>query len=285
MTENPVRPLLRRDKAAIMGIINATPDSFSDGGQFNSIDRAVAHGLSLVEQGADILDIGGESTRPGAQKVGLQQELDRVIPVIEKLNSHTAVPISIDTYKPDVMREAIAVGAQMVNDVNGLRSPGAVEVVAVSGVIACVMHMQGQPEDMQSAPVYYDVIDDVIKFFEARIAVCQKAGIHKTDLLIDPGIGFGKTLAHNLSLLNAVPKIQRHLGVEMLIGVSRKSMIDKVLGRPIDERLPASLGLAVQAVINGAKFIRVHDVQATYDAVRIIERVRHWEKYHDENKK
>jgi dihydropteroate synthase len=257
-----------------MGVINTTPDSFSDGGDFIDAEAALRHGLALAEQGADILDIGGESTRPGAAKVGLQEELDRVIPVIELLSQSTGVPISIDTYKVDVMRAAIQAGASMVNDVNGLREGGAIDVVAEFQVPVCIMHMQGAPKDMQESPNYQSVVDDVIAFFDHRIKACRDAGISKTDIILDPGIGFGKTLQHNLQLLNNIDQIRQHQGCEMLIGVSRKSLIDKLLGRSVDQRLPASLGLAVQAVLNGAKIVRVHDVRETFDAVRMVEAVR-----------
>lgn len=257
-----------------MGVINTTPDSFSDGGYFIDSEAALLHGLALVEQGADILDIGGESTRPGAAKVSLQEELDRVIPVIELLNQSTCVPISIDTYKADVMRAAIQAGASMVNDVNGLRGEGAIDVVAECQVPVCLMHMQGSPIDMQNAPIYQSVVDEVTDFFNHRIQACCDAGISKMDIILDPGIGFGKTLQHNLQLLNSINKISQHHGCEMLIGVSRKSLIDMHLGRSVDKRLPASLGLAVQAALNGAKIVRVHDVRETFDAVRMVEAVR-----------
>lgn len=256
-----------------MGVINTTPDSFSDGGDFINPDVAVRHALKLVEQGADILDIGGESTRPGAPKVSLQEELDRVIPVIERLVDNTDKPISIDTYKPEVMRAAIIAGASMVNDVNGLKSQGAIEIVAEFSVPACIMHMQGKPADMQSNPSYRSVVEEVNQFFEERIRACIKAGIDKDDIILDPGIGFGKTLQHNLQLLNNTSEIKRQHACEILVGVSRKSLIEKLLGRPLEQRLAGSLGLAVQAVLNGAKIVRVHDVRETYDAVRMAEAV------------
>ena len=270
---NEIRPLLRRKKAAIMGIVNTTPDSFSDGGQFNDADTALKHCLSLIAQGADILDIGGESTRPGAEQVSLEQELDRVIPVIEKVRAETDTPISIDTYKPEVMRAAVVAGADMVNDINGLRSKGAIQVVAELKVPVCIMHMRDKPKTMQEAPEYGDVIDDVIKFLSTQVKLCKEHGINLEDIVVDPGIGFGKSLQHNLILLNNIDKIHEALSCEVLIGVSRKSMIDKLLDRQVDQRLSASLGLAVQSVLNGAKIIRVHDVQQTYDAVRSVEAV------------
>ncbi len=256
-----------------MGVVNVTPDSFSDGGRFSNADTAVSHALDLLDQGADILDIGGESTRPGAEKVALDQELERVIPVIEALVKCTDTPISIDTFKPDVMRAAISAGASMINDVNGLRAAGAVELVSEIKVPVCIMHMQGQPESMQVSPSYKSVVNDVEEFFKERLKTVSNAGIPRTDVILDPGIGFGKTLQHNLQLLNNVPRLKEATGCEVLIGVSRKSLIDKLLGRAVDQRLSASLGLAVQSVLNGAKIVRVHDVRETYDAVRAVEAV------------
>lgn len=277
MTENKVRPLLRRSSAAIMGIINLTPDSFSDGGQFRTVDDAVRHAQALVEQGADILDIGGESTRPGADEVSLQQELDRVIPVIEKLSNVLDTPLSIDTYKPTVMREAVAAGAQMINDVYGLRADGAMQAAAQLAVPVCMMHMQGEPKTMQSEPHYTDVVSEVMAFFQQRFSACQLANLPLDDVVLDPGIGFGKSLNHNCLLLKNVPDMISQTQCPILIGVSRKSLIGHQLGRAVDQRLPASLGLAVQAVINGAKIVRVHDVQQTFDAVRMVEAVQNAE--------
>jgi len=274
MSENSLRSLLKQDHALIMGVVNTTPDSFSDGGRFNDVDLAIQHALYLEQQGADILDIGGESTRPGADKVGLNQELDRVIPVIEALAAKTNAPISIDTYKPEVMQEAIRAGASMINDINGLRSGNAVAVVAKAGVPVCLMHMQGKPDSMQKKPTYSSVVDEVESFFKERLIATASAGIANQDVILDPGIGFGKTLKHNLQLLNSISQLRSKLGCDVLIGVSRKSLIDKLLGRAVDQRLPASLGLAVQSVINGAKIVRVHDVRETYDAVRAVEAVR-----------
>jgi len=274
MSENSIRSLLRLDKSLIMGVVNITPDSFSDGGQFNDSSLAVEHALSLVEQGADILDIGGESTRPGAEDVSVEQELKRVIPAIEALKAQTTVPISIDTYKPQVMRAAVEAGASMINDVNGLRAPGAVEVAAAANMPICIMHMQGQPQTMQARPKYESVVAQVDAFFKQRITTALDAGIKLDDIILDPGIGFGKTLKHNLELLKSVPQLRVSTGCQMLLGVSRKSLIDKLLGRAVDQRLPASLGLAVQSILNGAKIVRVHDVRETYDAIRVVEAVR-----------
>ncbi len=273
MVGNLVRPLLRRKSAAIMGIINTTPDSFSDGGKYDSLDNAVRHGLRLSQEGADILDVGGESTRPGAEVVGVQEELDRVLPVIEKLVSSTDTPISIDTYKPKVMKAAVQAGAQMVNDVYGLRADNALSVVAQLSVPVCIMHMQGRPKTMQAEPSYTDVVSEVVGFCNQQVESSVEAGIARSDLLFDPGIGFGKTLAHNLLLLRNIDKIRSSTECEILIGVSKKSFIQKKLGREVADRVPASLGLAVQSVLSGAKIVRVHDVRATYDAIRMVEAV------------
>jgi len=273
MGENSIRSLLRHDRSLIMGVINVTPDSFSDGGQFNDSSLAVEQALLLVEQGADVLDIGGESTRPGAEEVTVEQELKRVIPVIEALSAQTTVPISIDTYKPQVMRAAVDAGASMINDVNGLRAPGAIEVAATANVPVCIMHMQGQPQTMQAKPQYESVVAQVEAFFKQRVSTALDAGIKLNDIILDPGIGFGKTLKHNLELLKSVAQLRESTGCQMLIGVSRKSLIDMLLGRVVDQRLPASLGLAVQAILNGAKIVRVHDVRETYDAIRAVEAV------------
>jgi len=271
---NPIRPLLQRTSAAIMGILNITPDSFSDGGEFNSAEAAFLHALEVIEQGADIIDVGGESTRPGAEEVSLQQELDRVIPVIERLSKERATPISVDTSKPAVMTAAIDAGASMINDVNGLRARGAIQAVAQAGVPVCIMHMQGQPETMQNAPAYDNVVDEVLTFLKTQIELSVAGGISRDDIIIDPGIGFGKTLQHNLALLRSISQLHTKTGSEVLVGISRKSMIDRLLKRAVNERLAASLGLAVQAILNGAKLVRVHDVRATYDAIRAVEAVQ-----------
>lgn len=257
-----------------MGIINTTPDSFSDGGEFFSHSHAVAHGLRLIDEGADILDVGGESTRPGAAHVSLQEELDRVMPVIEQLRAATDIALSIDTYKPEVMQAALAAGVDMVNDIKGLQVSGASKIVAEQGVPVCLMHMQGKPDSMQLKPSYKNVVDEVIQFFEARVEACLASGIAKHNIILDPGIGFGKELKHNLLLLKALPEIKQRTACELLIGISRKSLIDKLFGRTVSERLPASLGMAVQAVLNGVKIVRAHDVRATFDAIRSVEAVR-----------
>jgi dihydropteroate synthase len=255
-----------------MGVLNVTPDSFSDGGAFLARERAMARAVEMAAEGADIIDVGGESTRPGAQPVSAQQELDRVIPVIEALREAVAVPVSIDTFKPEVMRAAVAAGAGFINDVTALRQPGALAIAAALDVPVCLMHMQGEPRSMQDSPEYGDVVAEVGAFLRARIEACAAVGIPRARLLIDPGFGFGKTLEHNLTLLRRLSEL-RTLGVPMLVGLSRKSMIGKALDLPVDRRLHASVALALIAVQNGARVVRVHDVRATRDAIRMYEAV------------
>lgn len=253
-----------------MGILNLTPDSFSDGGLFTSKDAALAHARQMVREGAACIDIGGESTRPGAQSVSEQQELDRVLPVIEALSRELEIPLSIDTSKPVVMREAVAAGAGLINDVLALRAPGALEVAAGLQVPVCLMHMQGEPRSMQQSPQYTDVVEEVGAFLAERVATCCAAGIPKARLLLDPGFGFGKTLQHNLRLLKHLAVLQQ-LAVPLLVGISRKSMIGAVLGgASVDERLFGSLAAAVLAVLKGAAIIRTHDVRATTDALKVV---------------
>ena len=259
-------------RTAIMGILNVTPDSFSDGGIFLARDAAVTHALAMVEEGADIIDVGGESTRPGAQAVSVQEELDRVIPVIEAIAHAVAVPVSIDTSKPEVMRAAVAAGAGLVNDVRALREPGAIETATALQVPVCLMHMQGEPRSMQHHPVYTDVVVEVRDFLQERIEACVAAGIPRQRLIADPGFGFGKTVAHNLELLRRLGEL-RALGVPILAGLSRKSMIGALLGLPVAQRQQASVALALIAVQNGATFLRVHDVRATREAIRMFEAV------------
>ena len=261
------RPL-RLDRPQVMGIVNVTPDSFSDGGAHDTADAAVAHALRLVEEGADALDIGGESTRPGAAEVEVEEELRRVVPVIERLAAQVAVPISIDTSKPEVMRAAVQAGAGMINDVYGLRREGALDAAAALGVPVCLMHMQGEPRSMQADPHYEDVVAEVHGFFTQRLFACEMAGISKKKLLIDPGFGFGKTLEHNLRLLRQLSRFTE-LGVPVLAGVSRKSMIGQVTGRPMEQRMAGSVAAALIAVQNGAAIVRVHEVAATLDALKI----------------
>jgi dihydropteroate synthase len=258
----------------IMGIVNITPDSFSDGGKFLHADAAIEHAHALIEEGADILDIGGESTRPGAAPASLDEELTRVIPVIEALRqSHPHIPLSIDTQKIEVMRVAIQAGVAMVNDVNALRADGAIALCAAANVDVCLMHMQGEPRTMQHAPHYDDVVADVRNFLLARAHACEAAGIAKDKIAIDPGIGFGKTLEHNLALLRAIPTFVA-TGYEVLIGVSRKSMFKTLLAREVDDRLVPSVLAAVRAAEAGAGVLRVHDVRETRDALVLARALR-----------
>jgi dihydropteroate synthase len=259
-------------RIAIMGILNVTPDSFSDGGIFLARDTAVAHAFTMVEEGADCIDVGGESTRPGAQAVSVQEELDRVIPVIEAIARAVPLPVSIDTSKPEVMRAAVAAGAGLINDVRALRATGALQTAAALEVPVCLMHMQGEPRSMQQNPVYTDVVGEVRDFLQERIEACVAAGIPRQRLVVDPGFGFGKTVAHNLDLLRRLGEL-RTLGMPILAGLSRKSMIGALFGLPVAQRLHASVALALIAVQNGAAMLRVHDVRATREAIRMLEAV------------
>lgn len=258
--------LLTADRPLVMGIVNVTPDSFSDGGRHADTRSAVNHARSLVEEGADILDIGGESTRPGAQPVSIQEELDRVLPVLEGARG-LGVPISIDTMKPEVMRAAVAAGAEMINDVNGFRLPGAWDAVKAGDCALCVMHMLGEPRTMQDAPQYADVVAEVEAFLAERLAEAEAAGIARERICIDPGFGFGKTLEHNLALMRALPRLAQLAPV--LAGLSRKRMIGALTGRDIPDRLAGSLAAALRAVENGAAIVRVHDVKETVDALKV----------------
>ncbi len=259
-------------RPAVMGILNVTPDSFSDGGVFLSRENAVAHALRMAEEGADIIDIGGESTRPGAQPVSAREEMDRVIPVIEALRGKITLPISIDTSKPEVMRAAVAAGAGFINDVRALRDEGALEAAASLHVPVCLMHMQGEPRRMQENPRYRDVVSEIGDFLRARLQAAQAAGIPAQRLVIDPGFGFGKTLEHNLELLRGLKTLQS-LGAPILAGLSRKSLIGKALGLPVEGRLYASVALALMAVQNSARIVRVHDVGPTVEALRMWQAV------------
>ena len=254
-------------RAQVMGIVNVTPDSFSDGGSHLSHEAAIAHARRLIEAGADMLDIGGESTRPGAVPVGEQEELDRVLPVIAGLSDIT-IPISIDTWKPAVMRAALAAGASMVNDINALQAPEALAVVSASDAAVCLMHKQGNPESMQLAPQYADVTDEVLAFLKTRVMAVQVSGIARERIVIDPGFGFGKTLVHNLTLLKNIQRFAE-LGVPVLAGLSRKSMLGAITGRNVDERLAASVTAALLAVQRAAAIVRVHDVRETVDALKV----------------
>jgi dihydropteroate synthase len=267
------RLALKLDAPKIMAIVNVTPDSFSDGGRLDGTEAAIAHALSLVEQGAHMLDIGGESTRPNATPVSLDDELSRVIPVIEGLVARCQVPISVDTSKPEVMRAAVAAGAGMINDVYALRKPGALDVVADLGVPVCLMHMLGSPQSMQADVDYDDVLVQVRQFLTERLFACEMAGIAKKNLLIDPGFGFGKHLEHNLAMLANLSYFAE-LGVPVLAGVSRKSMIGQITGRDVHARVVGSAAAAMVAVQNGAKIIRVHDVAETKDALAVLAAVQ-----------
>jgi len=259
----------------VMGIVNVTPDSFSDGGLHASTADAIAHARQLVSDGADILDVGGESTRPGAATVSTQEELDRVLPVIEGLRD-ISVPISIDTWKPEVMLAALVAGASIVNDINALQEEGALAAVVGSGAAVCLMHKQGVPQTMQQQPHYTDVIAEVSAFLRDRISVAEAAGIARDRIVIDPGFGFGKTLAHNLALLSELETVCA-LGVPVLAGLSRKSMLGAITGRDVNERLAASVAAALLAVQRGAAIVRVHDVRETVDAIRILNAVKRGE--------
>jgi len=256
----------------VMGIVNVTPDSFSDGGRFSATEAAVRHALKLVEEGADILDIGGESSRPGATPVSLNEELRRVIPVIEELGGQAGVPISIDTYKPEVMRAAAAAGADIVNDINALQSPGALEAVAETNVGVCLMHMQGNPQTMQADPQYQDVVGEVADFLRARMAAAEEYGISRERIVLDPGFGFGKRSVHNIALLRELETLCA-LGRPVLVGLSRKSVLGQIVGADVDARLHASLSGAVIAAMKGVRILRVHDVKATVDALRVVSAV------------
>ncbi len=257
------------DRPRVAGILNVTPDSFSDGGEHATTEAAVAHGLALAEQGADMLDVGGESTRPGAAEVPLDEELRRVIPVIEQLVARTALPIAVDTSKPEVMRAAVAAGAGMINDVYALRREGALDAAAALGVPVCLMHMQGEPRGMQDDPHYDDVVGEVHRFLADRLFACELAGIDKRKVLVDPGFGFGKNLEHNLALLRALERYT-DLGSGVYVGLSRKSMIGALTGRKLPaERAAGSAAAALIAVQRGARLVRVHDVAATVDALAV----------------
>ncbi len=256
----------------IMGILNVTPDSFSDGGDFVSGERALEHAERMVAEGAAIIDIGGESTRPGAESVPEAVEIDRVVPLIEALSRRIEVPISIDTSKPGVMRAAAAAGAGLINDVAALRAPQALAVAAELDLPICLMHMQGEPRTMQREPHYVDVVAEVIGFLQARIRACEQAGIQRQRLLLDPGFGFGKSLAHNLTLLARLERIAA-LGPPLLVGLSRKSMLGALTGQDARNRTAAGVAAAMIAVSRGAKIIRTHDVIATRDAISLFKAV------------
>lgn len=271
------RHTLQLDRARIMAVLNVTPDSFSDGGRFIGLDAALTQAQRLVEEGADLLDIGGESTRPGAVEVSVDAEIARVVPVIEAIASRFDLPISIDTSKPEVMRAAVAAGAGLINDVNALRAEGALEAAAALKVSVCLMHMQGEPRTMQDAPHYDDVVGEVKRFLADRVLSCQMAGIDKKRIVIDPGFGFGKSLEHNLALLAQLGQFAS-IEAPLLVGLSRKRMIGAITGREMDQRAAGSAAAALLAVERGACIVRVHDVAATRDALAMYEALRPFEK-------
>jgi dihydropteroate synthase len=252
----------------VMGVLNVTPDSFSDGGRFNERDAALLHARRMIEEGATIIDIGGESTRPGAASAGVDDELARVVPVIEALRRESDVFISVDTSKPEVMRAACAAGADIINDVRALVEPGALAAAISTRAGICLMHMQGEPRTMQSAPEYTDVVGEVSAFLAARVAACGAAGIELSRLAADPGFGFGKRIVDNLALLKHLGQL-RTLAVPIVVGLSRKSMLARITGRGVDDRTAGSVALAAIAVLNGARIVRAHDVAATVDGVRV----------------
>lgn len=252
-----------------MGILNVTPDSFSDGGLWTSREPALRHAARMAENGADIIDIGGESTRPGAEDVSIQEELDRVLPVIESVVRETGLQVSVDTSKPEVMVEAVKAGAGMINDVFALRREGALEAAAALNVPVCIMHMQGNPRDMQQQPHYEDVAQEVTAFLINRARVCEQAGLAHHHIVLDPGFGFGKTLQHNIDLFRALPLLCE-TGYPVLVGVSRKAMLGAMTSRPVSERLAASITSAVLAAQAGVSIIRVHDVAETVDALNVL---------------
>jgi dihydropteroate synthase len=263
---------LSLDRPLIMGVVNITPDSFSDGGRFLSNDAAIAQARRLIDEGADILDFGGESTRPGADPVSLDEERRRILPVLEALHD-VSIPLSVDTQKPELMREAVAAGAAMINDINALRAPEALEAVAATDAGVCFMHMQGDPKSMQRDPHYDDVVAEVRAFLEERLAAAHGAGIAGERLAIDPGFGFGKTLEHNLVLLRHLREFG-DLGVAVVAGLSRKSALGLITGRAVDDRVHASVAAALIAVQRGAHIVRVHDVAATRDALKVLAAVQ-----------
>lgn len=258
----------------VMGILNATADSFSDGGQYFrhgdlDLDLALQRAEAMIREGATIIDVGGESTRPGAEPISLEEERRRVIPLVAAIRERFDVVVSVDTSTPEIMREAAAAGAGIINDIRALQRPGALEAAADSGLAVCLMHMQGEPATMQNNPQYDDVTGEVISFLQQRVAACKKVGLSDDKIILDPGFGFGKTLEHNLTLLRDLPRFEE-LGFPILVGMSRKSMIGHLLGRDVGERLPGSITLAILAAQRGAQIIRVHDVAATVDALKIV---------------
>ncbi|MGE8120836.1 dihydropteroate synthase [Pseudomonas fulva] len=268
--------VLDLSRTHVMGILNVTPDSFSDGGRFSQRDEALRHAEAMVAAGATLIDVGGESTRPGARPVSVTEELERVAPMVEAIHRHLDVVVSVDTSTPAVMREAARLGAGLINDVRALERDGALDAAAATGLPVCLMHMRGEPGTMQDDPLYENVTQDVARYLQQRMVACANAGIEADRVVLDPGFGFAKTLAHNLSLFKHLEALHR-LGRPLLVGVSRKSMIGLTLERPVDERLYGSLALAALAVTKGASILRVHDVAQTVDVVRMIAAVQHAE--------
>ncbi|MDO6443216.1 MULTISPECIES: dihydropteroate synthase [unclassified Marinobacter] len=265
--------VLDLSRCHVMGVLNVTPDSFSDGGRFNQLDAALLKARQMVSDGAAFIDVGGESTRPGASKVSVQEELDRVCPVVEAISRELDVIVSVDTSTPEVMSEAVTRGAGLINDVRALQRDGAAIAAARSGVPVCIMHIQGEPETMQERPEYQNVLREVSEFLAGRIHAAEQAGVSSDNIILDPGFGFGKTLEHNLRLLASLEQLQV-LGHPLLVGMSRKSMLGKITGRDVDERLPASLAAATISVMKGASIVRAHDVRETVDAVRVATAVK-----------
>ncbi|MDH5766328.1 MAG: dihydropteroate synthase [Gammaproteobacteria bacterium] len=265
---NKVLNLLAENRPLVMGILNTTPDSFSDGGQYDSVSSAVDRASQMIAEGADMIDIGGESTRPGAEPVSVEEEVQRVIPVIQAIRRQSDIVISIDSSKPEVMKQAVIAGADMVNDVNALQAAGATAICAELDIPVCVMHMQGEPRTMQHNPQYINVVADIKYYLQQRIEACLAAGIRQENIMIDPGFGFGKTLEQNYSLLKHLDAFEE-LGCPVLVGISRKSMIGTVLGAEVEERVAGSVAAAVLAYTRGGRLFRVHDVKPTVDALRI----------------
>ena len=265
--------ILQLDSAVVMGVLNVTPDSFYDGGRFADPAAAVAHAQRMAEEGAAIIDIGGESTRPGAHSIDSAQELARVLPVVERVAARVPSLISVDTSNPELMRRAAAAGAHMINDVRALRVPQALQAAAESNLAICLVHMLGEPPDMQRAPHYHDVVAEVSAFLEERVRACTAAGIERERLALDPGFGFGKSTAHNLQLLQRLEKLAR-LGLPLVVGLSRKSLLAALTGRGQEGRLAGSIALAALAVARGARIVRAHDVAASVDAVRVASALR-----------
>lgn len=262
-------PLQREGgRPLVMGILNVTPDSFSDGGRFQSLELALSHAEQMIAEGVDIIDVGGESSRPGAQQLSIDEELRRVMPVLYALRD-CGKPLSVDTCKPQVMREALMAGADMINDINGFRAPGALSIVNDSDCALCIMHMLNDPQTMQLKPEYDDVVADVTRFLQERVADMERAGIMRSRLCIDPGFGFGKTLAHNLALLKNSGEMQTSLGLPLLAGLSRKSLIGAITGKPVENRLAGSIAAALVAAAQGVSILRVHDVAETIDALKV----------------